>query len=134
MSHKKRFEFAFPDIGEGLSEGKVLEWKVQPGQRVKQGQTLAVVETDKVVADIPSPRNGTLVSFGVKEGEIIRVGQTLAVIELEEPEEAARPDAERPLVGELESSTSAELPPSRAFIRRKKAPSHDELLCKVEAA
>jgi pyruvate dehydrogenase E2 component (dihydrolipoamide acetyltransferase) len=113
MSHKKRFEFAFPDIGEGLSEGKVLEWKVQPGQRVKQGQTLVVVETDKVVADIPSPRNGTLVSFGVKEGEIIRVGQTLAVIELEETEEADSPDVERSLVGELETATSAELSPSR---------------------
>ena len=113
MSLKKRFEFAFPDIGEGLAEGKVLEWKVRPGQRVKQGQTLAVVETDKVVADIPSPRDGTLMSLGVKEGEVIRVGQILAVIELEEPEEAAGPDAERSLVGELETSTSAELPPSR---------------------
>jgi pyruvate dehydrogenase E2 component (dihydrolipoamide acetyltransferase) len=113
MSPDKRFEFAFPDIGEGLVEGKVLELKVQPGQRVKQGQTLAVVETDKVVADIPSPRDGTLLSFGVKVGEVIQVGRTLAVIELEEPEEAASPDAERSLVGELETATSAELPPSR---------------------
>jgi pyruvate dehydrogenase E2 component (dihydrolipoamide acetyltransferase) len=115
MSPKKRFEFAFPDIGEGLAEGKVLELKVRPGQRVKQGQTLAVVETDKVVADIPSPRDGTLVSFGVREGEIIQVGRTLAVLELEEPEaeEAAGPEPERSLVGNLETSTSAELPPSR---------------------
>jgi pyruvate dehydrogenase E2 component (dihydrolipoamide acetyltransferase) len=113
MSHKKRFEFTFPDIGEGLSEGKVLEWKVQPGRPVKQGQILAVVETDKVVADIPSPRDGTLASHGVKDGEIIRVGQILAVIELEETEEADNPDAERSLVGELETATSAELSPSR---------------------
>jgi len=113
MSPSQRFEFAFPDIGEGLVEGKVLELKVQPGQQLKQGQTLAVVETDKVVADIPSPRDGKLLSFEVKAGEVIRVGQTLAVIELEEPEEAVSPDAERSLVGELESPASAELPPSR---------------------
>jgi pyruvate dehydrogenase E2 component (dihydrolipoamide acetyltransferase) len=111
--NRRSFEFAFPDIGEGLSEGKVLEWKARPGQRVKQGQILAVVETDKVVADIPSPRDGTLVSLGVKEGEVIQVGQTLAVIELEEPGEPARQDTERSLVGELEIATSAELPPSR---------------------
>ena len=116
MSPKKRFEFAFPDIGEGLAEGKVLELKVRPGQRVKQGQTLAVVETDKVVADIPSPRDGTLVSFGVKEGEIIQVGRTLAVLELEEPDSGggeAGMEEERSLVGNLETATSAELPPSR---------------------
>ena len=109
MSPKKRFEFAFPDIGEGLAEGKVLELKVQPGQRVKQGQTLAVVETDKVVADIPSPRDGTLLSFGAAEGEIIQVGRTLATIEIEDSDE----EPERSLVGELESAASAELPPSR---------------------
>jgi pyruvate dehydrogenase E1 component beta subunit len=69
-----------------VAEGKVLELKVQPGQRVKQGQTLAVVETDKVVADIPSPRDGTLLSFGAAEGEIIQVGRTLATIEIEDSE------------------------------------------------
>jgi len=115
--NRRTFEFAFPDIGEGLAEGKLLEWKVQPGQRVKQGQTIAVVETDKVVADIPSPRDGTLVSLGVREGELIQVGRTLAVIELQEPGEAVHPgagdsDAERSLVGELETAISAELPPS----------------------
>jgi len=112
MSPKKRFEFAFPDIGEGLAEGKVLEWKVRLGQHVKQGQTLAVVETDKVVADIPSPRDGTLVGLGVKEGEIIKVGQTLAVLEADSSD-ATGPEAERSLVGELETATAAELPPSR---------------------
>jgi pyruvate dehydrogenase E2 component (dihydrolipoamide acetyltransferase) len=114
---RRSYEFAFPDIGEGLAEGKVLELKVRPGQRVKQGQTLAVVETDKVVADIPSPRDGVLVSFAVREGELIQVGHTLAVIELAEPaEEASRPggaEPERPLVGELETAASALLPPSR---------------------
>jgi pyruvate dehydrogenase E2 component (dihydrolipoamide acetyltransferase) len=116
MSPKKRFEFAFPDIGEGLAEGKVLELRIRPGQRVKQGQTLAVVETDKVVADIPSPRDGTLVSFGVKEGEIIQVGRTLAVLELEEPDSGggeAGMEEERSLVGNLDTATTAELPPSR---------------------
>jgi len=129
MSPKKRFEFAFPDIGEGLAEGKVLELKVQPGQRVKQGQTLAIVETDKVVADIPSPRDGTLVSFGVKEGEIIEVGRTLAVLELEEPDSGggeAGMEEERSLVGNLETATSAELPPSREG--REAAPAGPRLL------
>jgi pyruvate dehydrogenase E2 component (dihydrolipoamide acetyltransferase) len=126
--NRKSFEFAFPDIGEGLSEGKVLEWKVRPGQRVKQGQTIAVVETDKVVADIPSPRDGTLLSLGVAEGELIQVGRILAVIELEETAQPSGPKGSGPpegspreagpraglsLIGELESATDAELPPSR---------------------
>ena len=124
----KLFEFPFPDLGEGLSEGKVLELKIKPGERLKQGQTLAVVETDKVVADIPSPRDGTLVRFEVAEGEIIRVGQVLATLQVEESEEAqagqaanaapAAPETvlsqpERSLVGELDTSAPSLLPPSR---------------------
>lgn len=116
MNPERRFEFAFPDIGEGLSEGKVLEWKVRPGERVKQGQTLAVVETDKVVADIPSPRDGTLLSFGVSEGQVVKVGQVLATLEVEAEASLAAPEhppSERSLVGDLDDSAAPELPPSR---------------------
>jgi pyruvate dehydrogenase E2 component (dihydrolipoamide acetyltransferase) len=75
------YEFKFPDIGEGIHEGKVLEFKFGIGDFVKTGDVLAVVETDKVVADIPSPKDGILTKWGVGEGEEIVVGATLAYIE-----------------------------------------------------
>ena len=75
------FEFKFPDVGEGVHEGKVLKLKVKPGENVTEGDILAVVETDKVVAEIPSSKTGKLIKFGIEVGQIIEVGQTLAFLE-----------------------------------------------------
>ena len=58
-------EFRFPDIGEGIAEGVILKWFVQEGQEVKEGDSLFLVETDKVNAEIPAPKAGTvLATFG----------------------------------------------------------------------
>ena len=54
------YEFRFHDVGEGIQEGTILEWKIQTGGKVSEGQIIVVVETDKVVAELPSPRDGTL--------------------------------------------------------------------------
>lgn len=78
-----RYIFNFPDIGEGLDEGTILEWYVKKGQAVKVGDALVKMETDKVVADIPSPREGTIVALYGKQGETINVGNPLAEIEIE---------------------------------------------------
>lgn len=78
-----RYIFNFPDIGEGLEEGTVLEWYVQKGQAVQAGDALVKVETDKVVADIPSPKAGTVVATFGHVGEVIHVGKPLVEIELE---------------------------------------------------
>lgn len=77
------YEFKFPDIGEGLHEGKILELKLQPGDAVEEGDILAIVETDKVVAEIPSPKTGVLRRFGSAAGQVIKVGDPFAYIEVE---------------------------------------------------
>lgn len=77
------YEFRFPDIGEGLHEGKILELKLQPGDAVEEGDILAIVETDKVVAEIPSPKTGVLRRFGSAAGQVIKVGDPFAYIEVE---------------------------------------------------
>jgi len=74
------FEFRFPDIGEGLTEGTVVELKVAPGQSVKAGEALAVVETDKVVTDMPSPVAGVVVEMTLVKGQVVRVGEIVARI------------------------------------------------------
>lgn len=74
------FEFRFPDVGEGIAEGEVVRWLVAVGDTVRAGQTLAEVETDKAVVEIPSPRTGTVVRLAVSEGEKIQVGEVLVVI------------------------------------------------------
>ncbi len=74
------FEFRFPDVGEGIAEGEVVRWLVAVGDAVRADQTLAEVETDKAVVEIPSPRTGTVMRLAVSEGEKIQVGEILVVI------------------------------------------------------
>lgn len=86
-----RHIFKFPDIGEGLTEGIVIEWYVDKGTAVKVGQPLVKMETDKVVTDIPSPRAGVIAARYGKVGETIHVGETLVEIEIEGEEAAEAP-------------------------------------------
>ncbi len=78
-----RYIFKFPDIGEGITEGKILQWYVRKGQSVKAGDSLVKMETDKVVTDIPSPRDGEIINLFGKEGEVIHVDAPLVELEIE---------------------------------------------------
>lgn len=75
--------FKFPDIGEGLEEGIVAEWMVKKGQEVESGDILVTMETDKVVAEIPSPRTGVIKNLFGNPGDVIKVGEALVEIEIE---------------------------------------------------
>ncbi|MHB9148497.1 MAG: dihydrolipoamide acetyltransferase family protein [Thermoleophilia bacterium] len=75
------FEFKFPDVGEGITEGELIAWKVKEGDVVVEDQTLAEVETDKAVVEMPSPRAGRIVKLHAEEGETIEVGQVIVTIE-----------------------------------------------------
>lgn len=83
--------FRFPDIGEGLEEGTIHEIYVKEGQAVKSGDLLVSMETDKVTADIPSPRTGIVLKIFGKPGDVIHVGEPLAEIQVEGEAEALTP-------------------------------------------
>lgn len=74
------YDFKFADIGEGIHEGVILKWNFKVGDKVKEGETLVVVETDKVNAELPSPVDGVIEKLGAKEGETIHVGETIVLI------------------------------------------------------
>lgn len=104
-----RYIFKFPDIGEGLEEGKIIEWYVKKGQSVSSGDPLVKMETDKVVTDIPSPKNGVIaVTYG-GIGDVVKVGNALVEIDIEGVE------------GEATHSVAAETPkaPSTEAIDEK---------------
>lgn len=78
-----KYIFKFPDIGEGLDEGTIIEWQIKKGQAVSVGDSLVTMETDKVVTDIPSPKDGVISATYGKVGETIHVGDALVEIEME---------------------------------------------------
>lgn len=103
-------EFRFPDIGEGVAEGVILKWFVEVGQEVQEGDSLFLVETDKVNAEIPSPAGGTILArFGevgdtINVGDVVvHIGEASAVPEKKQTEPVAEDNAA--VVGALESSS-----------------------------
>ena len=100
------FEFKFPDIGEGLTEGEIVRWLVKEGDEIKEGQPLVEVETDKALAEIPSPATGVVLKILAKEKEIVKVGQVIVIIGEKGEALAAPPPRPRSVgvVGELEEA------------------------------
>ena len=101
------FEFKFPDVGEGITEGTLLKWLVKEGDTVKGDQPIAEVETDKAVVEVPSPRAGTVLRLPWKAGDTIKVGEVIAVIGEKGEKYEARPKPaqakEKPVSGRDES-------------------------------
>lgn len=77
-----RWEFKLPDIGEGVTEGEIVNWLVQPGETVKEDQPMVEVMTDKATVTITSPKAGTITELMGKVGEIVKVHATLVVYDL----------------------------------------------------
>ncbi|MGZ7065466.1 MAG: dihydrolipoamide acetyltransferase family protein [Candidatus Aminicenantales bacterium] len=73
-------QFRFPDVGEGITEGEIVRWLVKEGEEVKADQTLAEIETDKAIVEMPSPYAGTVLKLHFKEKDIVKVGQVLVTI------------------------------------------------------
>ena len=69
-----------PKLGVSMTEGTLIEWLVQDGADVAEGQEIYRLETDKVENDVESPTSGVLRITGV-EGEMYAVGDSIGQIE-----------------------------------------------------
>lgn len=72
------YEFRLPDIGEGLMEAEIVEWRVAVGDTVAMDEVVVDVETDKAVVEIPIPVAGTVLYLA--EDRVVEVGAVLVVI------------------------------------------------------
>ncbi len=75
------YEFRLPDIGEGIHEAELVEWLVAVGDRIAEGDDVAVINTDKVTVELPAPCAGLVLALHGAAGEVIDVGSVLAVID-----------------------------------------------------
>jgi 2-oxoisovalerate dehydrogenase E2 component (dihydrolipoyl transacylase) len=87
-------EVKLHDIGEGMTEGEIIHYFVKVGDVVKVDQPLLEVQTDKMVAELPSPSSGKVKEIVVDHGNIVSVGTTLLVLETEK-EKVVEPAVEK---------------------------------------
>src|SRR3954471_8210735 len=76
------YAIKMPDIGEGIAEVELVEWRIQAGDEVKEDQVVADVMTDKATVEIPSPVAGKVLELGGQPGQLMAVGAELVRIEV----------------------------------------------------
>lgn len=74
-------EFKMPSLGADMDAGRLLQWYVHPGDAVKRGDIVALVDTDKAAIEIEIFEEGVIGQLLVPEGEKVPVGATLAMIQ-----------------------------------------------------
>jgi len=85
--------FVLPDLGEGVHEAELIKWRVKPGEKVDEHQTLAEMETDKALVEVPSPWSGVIKELNGTEGEILLVGSVLVTYDIGGGHSSANVDA-----------------------------------------
>ena len=114
-------EIFMPALSSTMSEGKIVSWLKQPGDEVKKGEAVLVVESDKADMDVECFHSGTLATVLLPAGSSAPVGETLALVadtaaEVEEAkargtEAASQPPAESaPPAAAAEASPAADAP------------------------
>ena len=135
-------EFRMPSLGADMETGKLVEWLVVPGQRVRRGDIVAMIETQKGLFEIEIFADGVMGELLVQPGQTVPVGTLLAILESDAGEKAekspvaaepaepapAREEVPQPAAAASVSTTSgATEPPPSAPGRIASSPSARQL-------
>ncbi|QDY89403.1 2-oxo acid dehydrogenase subunit E2 [Arthrobacter sp. UKPF54-2] len=110
-------DFLMPSLGADMEHGKIVEWLVKPGDYVRRGDLVAVVDTDKTVMDVESFQDGVVADLLVDIGETVPVGTPLARI-TQTPAEVGPPGPDVPQRG----LADAQAPPAAPAVAAEAAP------------
>lgn len=128
-----KFEYRFPELGEGLHEGEIIKMHIKAGDKVTDEDIVMEVQNDKAVVEVPCPVNGTVLEVFGTDGAIFRVGQVVAVIDAEgdiPEQEPAHEEAEADSAkggADTASSPAASSPADAKEGAAPAAPSHEVL-------
>jgi 2-oxoglutarate dehydrogenase E2 component (dihydrolipoamide succinyltransferase) len=72
-----------PQIGQSIVEAVILKWLKKPGDRVKKGEALVEIGTDKINTELPAPESGIVERLLAQEGETVPVNAEIATLATE---------------------------------------------------
>lgn len=102
-------EVKLPSLGEGIEGGEIVKVLIKTGDAVEKDQTLLEIETDKAVAEIPSPAAGKITKVLVKEGDKVKVDALLLEMQSSVERTATKEAEEESLPSKPEQPTSKEV-------------------------
>jgi 2-oxoglutarate dehydrogenase E2 component (dihydrolipoamide succinyltransferase) len=122
-------DLVLPKLGEGIIEATIIKWHKQPGDTVKEDETILEIATDKVDTEVPSTAEGIIEEIYFKENDVVPIGAVIAkikvgtntnytVTEFVQPTQPVKPSYE-------EASLAEEVPyqPSHVMFENKSADS-----------
>jgi pyruvate/2-oxoglutarate dehydrogenase complex dihydrolipoamide acyltransferase (E2) component len=75
-------DVTLPSLGEDAAdEATIGYWLVVEGDKVREGDDLVEMTTDKAAFSVPSPADGTVARIVASEGDVVRVGDVLCTFE-----------------------------------------------------
>src|SRR5688572_33273037 len=91
-------EITMPQLSDTMTEGTVVKWLKKEGDKVKSGDIIAEIETDKANMEMEAFESGTLALTAAKEGKKVKVGGRIAVLATgdENPQEIKQQFASAP--------------------------------------
>jgi pyruvate dehydrogenase E2 component (dihydrolipoamide acetyltransferase) len=113
-----------PQLSDTMSEGTVVKWHKKEGERVKAGEEIADVETDKATMPMEAFEGGTLAAIVVPEGGKVNVGDTIAVLATakENPAEVKKQFAAKGSGGAKQAAPASQPPAEAAGTRAERPP------------
>jgi 2-oxoisovalerate dehydrogenase E2 component (dihydrolipoyl transacylase) len=121
-------DFLLPDLGEGLTEAEVVQWRVAVGDQVTVDQIVVEVETAKAAVEVPIPYAGTVLTLHAEPGAVVGVGRPLISVGAAVPATAADRYREEERAGSgnvlIGYGTSAETPTGRRRRARRSGTTH----------
>ena len=107
------FDIFMPALSSTMTEGKIVEWLKQPGDKVGRGESVLVVESDKADMDVESFQDGYLAAVLMPAGSTAPVGETIGLI-VETEAEIAEAKAKAPAAPAAAASACTCRPPPSA--------------------
>ena len=77
------YEVTMPKMGMAMEDGEIVEWFVEEGAYVNEGDIVLSIMTEKATVEVESPISGLLVEIKAKNGEIVPIGEVIAVVDLD---------------------------------------------------
>ena len=116
MSH----EIFMPALSSTMTEGKIVEWLKNPGDKVERGESVLVVESDKADMDVESFQDGYLAAVLMPAGSTAPVGETIGLIVENQDEIASIQEQNKGKETEVSSDGQLELPNNKPEIKEEK--------------
>lgn len=116
-----------PKMSDTMEEGVIAEWHKKVGDKIKSGEIIAEVETDKATMDLESYYDGTLLYIGVQKGDAVPINGIMAVVGAEGEDYKSLLDGDQNTAAAPEAAPVVEEAPAAPAPASKPAPSTEKI-------